>query len=305
MQSSIMQTETWAEFKQRHGWHYQQLLGLMVLRRPLQLGFDFLYIPEVTIEEGESIPAMAARAQSALNRAKTPRTVFGRAEFLIPYSDKEHKRLVHAGYVKAADEVQPEFRQVLDLQPSLVDIKTHMKPKGRYNTGLAEKKGVTVTFDHSDEAIKAFIQLSHATAARKGFAGRSDAYLTDLISWLGHHKMGGLAVARFEGHILAAAVVSFYSKRGSYLYGVSADQHREVMAPYLLHFRLIEEAKRRGCTQYDLIGVAPPDAPSSHSWAGISRFKREFGGETIQYLGSYDRVYRPSVYALYRVARRK
>lgn len=299
-----MQTAEWARFKSRHGWHYHHLLGLYVLSHPLKFGLEFCYIPEITVPSHHTASATFARAQAALSRARTASTVFGRAEFLIPYHERDHTILLHAGFVKAKDEVQPAWRQVIDISGSLASIRDTMRPKGRYNLGLAEKKGVTVHVDLSGEAEQAFMALNRATAARKGYVGREGSYLSDLMHTLAHHKMGGLWVATYQNTILSAAMVSFYGTRASYLYGVSSSLNRAVMSPYLLHMAIIHEAKQRGCTEYDLIGIAPVDAREHHPWAGMTRFKREFGGSSVRYLGAYDRIYRPALYTLYRAMRK-
>ncbi len=304
-QTSFMQSKMWADFKSKHGWSFQNHFDLFVLMHQLKWRFNFTYIPEITLSPEHSFSAQVARSQSALSKSRTDTTIFGRAEFAVPYSENGHKTLINAGFVKSKDEVQPAWRQVIDLKPSLAEIRRCMRSKGRYNLGLAEKKGVTVAHDKSQSAVEAFLMLNSATAKRKGFSGRSDAYLRSMIDALHDEKMGQLWVAKLDGVILSAAIVVFYGERASYLYGVSSDEHRSVMSPYLLHFAIMRAAKARGCTEYDLIGVAPDSASASHPWAGISRFKREFGGETVRYLGSYDRVYRPALYTIYRTMRGK
>jgi lipid II:glycine glycyltransferase (peptidoglycan interpeptide bridge formation enzyme) len=75
------------------------------------------------------------------------------------------------------------------------------------------------------------------------------------------------------------------------------------MAPYLLHWELMRDAKACGLRFYDWWGVAPVEA-ENHPWFGISRFKRGFGGEEVGALGTFDIVAKPVVYYFYRVARR-
>ncbi len=58
-------------------------------------------------------------------------------------------------------------------------------------------------------------------------------------------------------------------------------------APHLVQWRIIEAAQARGCTQYDLWGIAPAGAPD-HPWAGFSVFKRGFGGREIRYMHAHD-----------------
>lgn len=304
MSTSIMQTRGWGDFKAVFSWKAHQALGLFVLERKVNFGRSFLYIPEITYKNNESFSALAARSQAALSHLKSAKTIFGRAEFLIPYSPESNNALISAGFIKSVDEVQPEWRQEVDLRSSIDEIKLQMKQKGRYNVGLAARHGVVVEEDESSEAINCFAELIHNTARRQKFVGRGKEYYAKLIHFLVEEKTGGLWVARYHGNILAGAIMAFYGDRASYLYGASSDQDRSVMAPHLLHFTLMKEAKQRGCQVYDLIGVAPTDA-KKHPWSGITRFKKEFGGETVHYLGSYDRVYSPGWYSLYKMARRK
>jgi lipid II:glycine glycyltransferase (peptidoglycan interpeptide bridge formation enzyme) len=51
--------------------------------------------------------------------------------------------------------------------------------------------------------------------------------------------------------------------------------------------------KARGCATYDLLGIAPPDAPPDHPWQGISAFKEKFGGEVVMYPPEQEIVLRP------------
>ena len=75
--------------------------------------------------------------------------------------------------------------------------------------------------------------------------------------------------------------------------------HRNVMAPYLLHFEIMRKAKILGHQWYDLYGVAPPGQIGG-AWANISAFKRKFGGCEQEYVPSLDLVYDPDAYAQFR-----
>lgn len=303
MQTSLMQTKSWGDFKGSFGWQSDYRSGLLVLKRKVWKDYALLYIPEIIVDE-PGLASMASKTAAILSTRRDGRTIFGRAEFLFPYNPESDLILRSAGFVKANDEVQPEFRQEVDLSVSLDEIRAQMKQKGRYNINLAIKKGVIVTKDNTREAINSFCILMTETATRQRFSVRNSQYFRLLVESLDRDGVGGLWLAKFNGKILAAAIVSFVGTRASYLYGASSDQNRSIMAPYLLHFELIKEAKRRGCLIYDFIGVAPPEAGPKHPWAGITRFKKEFGGQTVRYLGSYDLIWRPFIYLLYTKARK-
>ena len=51
---------------------------------------------------------------------------------------------------------------------------------------------------------------------------------------------------------------------------------------------MIQEAKKRGCTLYNFWGVSPDNKPK-HPWAGLSLFKKGFGGFEETYLHAQDK----------------
>jgi lipid II:glycine glycyltransferase (peptidoglycan interpeptide bridge formation enzyme) len=75
------------------------------------------------------------------------------------------------------------------------------------------------------------------------------------------------------------------------------------MAPHLLQWRGIERARARGSRYYDFRGIAGSDHPSD-PWAGMTRFKKGFGGFGESLVGTWDYPFKPFHYALYRIGRR-
>ena len=84
----------------------------------------------------------------------------------------------------------------------------------------------------------------------------------------------------------AAAIIIFYNGQAFYHHsGSRAGAGSNVS--YLLQWRVIQEAKKRGCTLYNFWGIAPEDRPN-HAWAGLSLFKKGFGGFAEAYLHAQD-----------------
>jgi lipid II:glycine glycyltransferase (peptidoglycan interpeptide bridge formation enzyme) len=118
-----------------------------------------------------------------------------------------------------------------------------------------------------------------------------------------------LFLAEYQGEPLAAIMVFAYSKRAWYFYGASSDVHREYMPTYLLQWEAMKWSRKMGCVEYDLWGV--PDEGEKELEAnfmkrtdglwGVYRFKRGFGGRLYRSVESWDRVYKPAIYALYRL----
>lgn len=205
-------------------------------------------------------------------------------------------------FVKTID-LQPADTLITDLRVSREQRLAAMHPKSRYNLGLAERKGVqidlaaTVAFD---EVWPIFLK----TAKRGKFSLHPKAYYQTMLATLATGPCRAfLAVARFEGVIVAANLMIDEGKTRTYLHGASGDKHREVMAPYLLHSALMDDAAQKGMEAYDWWGVAP-DGVDKHAWAGVTRFKLGFGGERVSYPGTFDAVLHPARYGLYILARR-
>jgi lipid II:glycine glycyltransferase (peptidoglycan interpeptide bridge formation enzyme) len=159
---------------------------------------------------------------------------------------------------------------------------------------------------HFEEAWRVFEQ----TASRDVFRLHPKAYYRRMIQAKEIERSRGrevcrafLATASHEGEILAANVMIDFGDTRTYLHGASSNVKRNFMAPYLLHWELMKDAKSRGIAFYDWWGVAPIEADANHTWAGISRFKRGFGGEEISYPGTFDCVLRPWHYSIYHYLR--
>jgi lipid II:glycine glycyltransferase (peptidoglycan interpeptide bridge formation enzyme) len=189
-------------------------------------------------------------------------------------SDKNF-RLAHAHY-------QPEWTLKINLSGSINDILGQMKQKGRYNIKVAQKHGVTIRVTHDSRDVKAFYEILQKTCTRDGFGIHSEHYYQTLVTFLVKNDLGTLYVAEKDGQIMAGMVATFYGETGTYYYGASDHAHRPLMAPYLLQWEALQEAKRRGCLWYDFLGVAPPDSPY-HPWAGVTDFKEKFGGVRVEY----------------------
>lgn len=291
---SILQTEFWAKFKSQFGWRTLPVLKYFGLERELFLGRSMLYFPE--------LPNLLAARGILKALPVNKKRIFTRFEINQPYSEADLQQLSEMGLIKSFEEVQPEHRQVISLQPPEQEILNQIKPKGRYNINVAKRSHLTLK-KGGQELLNDFVHLYEQTANRAGFSGRSLSYFQQLVSVLEEQQAGEVIVVYSGRQPLAAAIICYYGGVASYLYGGSANVKRELMAPYLLHFEAMRCAKERGCHSYDLLAVSPPDLPN-HKYAGITHFKTQFGGTRVDLVGSYDLVHRQGWYTLYKFAQK-
>lgn len=217
---------------------------------------------------------------------------------------------------------QPQHTLIVDLSKSEDELLAAMHEKTRYNIRLAARHGVAIEQSSPDsvgQMFDDFYRLLTETARRDKFHLHSATYYRKMIETLRTRDSApgtraasvSIFTARHDKSILAAALVLSFGGTTTYLHGASSDAKRNLMAPHLLHWEIIKQAKRDGCRSYDFWGIAPPDQPN-HPWAGITRFKMGFsalggsasggGGEVITMPDAAELPLRPFWYRMYRLA---
>lgn len=243
---------------------------------------------------------------------------------------------LHSSFITSPRHIHCEATRIIDLSASEEEILAQMKQKGRYNIKVAQKNDITVK-ESTD--IDAFYDLVTKTGKRDGFVHLSKKQYQ---VFLDHLPGSVLLLAYLSRSVLdrrddkqtepIAGVLSvIWGKRLTYYYGASNHAHRALMAPYLLQWESIRFAKARGCTEYDLLGIAPQksakgEQPSptavakamavkrlwpsrgrrakSHPWEGVSHFKEKFGGEVVTYPKERIVILKPVVYWMLNMKRR-
>lgn len=197
---------------------------------------------------------------------------------------------------EAASTIQPPDTVQLDLQKSLDTLLDECKQKWRYNIRLAQKKGVKVhcfSGDNAESAIPLFYRLYQKTAARDGITIHTEQYYRSLCRHAAdkssntEHIRISVYSAYFEEKPIAAIITLFSLTEAVYLYGASANEHRNLMPAYFLQWQAIHDAKQYGCLTYDFYGIPPTDDPR-HPMHGLFRFKTGFGGTIIHRVGTLD-----------------
>jgi lipid II:glycine glycyltransferase (peptidoglycan interpeptide bridge formation enzyme) len=191
----------------------------------------------------------------------------------------------------------------VDLRPSEAAILAQMKPKGRYNIGVARRHGVSIIEDTSPQGLVDFQSIYEETATRQGMAAKPPDYFQTLVSLFSPLHHGSIYFAEYQGLRLATALVIYFGSRATYFFGGSRDIHREVMAPYLLHFEIMCKSKALGHEWYDLWGIAPASEPD-HPWKNFTAFKAKFGGCEVHLVPTLDYVYDDAAYDCYVAAQK-
>jgi lipid II:glycine glycyltransferase (peptidoglycan interpeptide bridge formation enzyme) len=189
----------------------------------------------------------------------------------------------------------------LDLNPSEDQLFSSLKSKTRYNVRLAQKKGVTVSIDDSIETFNQYIDLWKQTTKRQRFYSHTQQYHEKMWQFMHSTDIAHLLTASYQGKVLVAWILFVFNGVLYYPYGASSDLHRDLMASNLLMWEAIKFGKSKKCTSFDMWGSLGPNPKPTDPWYGFHRFKQGYGGELVEFVGSYDLVINPLVYPLFKL----
>jgi peptidoglycan pentaglycine glycine transferase (the first glycine) len=284
---SILQSWAWGEFQQALGHKIYRFSGEsyvnFVTELKLMLGKKYLYSSKGPLGDVQA-------ALNDLQNFQADKTmVFARLEPALPIK-----------LPKAVKDTQPTLNWLLDITKSEEEILAAMKPKHRYNINLAVKKGVIVKAGTKQDILEIW-KLLLETAGKNKFRLHPQNYYWQMFEALSPDYLK-IFLAQYQGQTLAGLFLAIFGDTAVFLHGGSSVINKEVMAPYALHWEAIKFARENGLKLYDFGGVAPIE-DSQHTWAGVSRFKRGFGGFELAMPGAFDLVFSPLWYTVYKNAR--
>ena len=190
----------------------------------------------------------------------------------------------------------------LDLNKSEEKLFSSLESKTRYNVRVAIKKGVEIFENSTAEGMEQYIKILEETTKRQGFYAHSPDYFRKMWQSFGNTDMIRIFNAVYEDTILVSWVLFLYNGVLYYPYGASRAVHRNVMASNLMMWEMITYGKKQGCRQFDMWGSLGPEPNPNDPWYGFHKFKSGYGGDLIEFLGSYDLVLDPGLYKLFRIA---
>jgi hypothetical protein len=191
---------------------------------------------------------------------------------------------------KTPTNILPSNTIFLDLNKNEEQLLGAMKSKTRYNIRLSKRKGVEVN-SYSMNYIDEWYKLYKETSKRNGITLHNKEYFQSILNThtndLNSPAEVKLLMADYDNEHLAAMFLILSKSRGTYLYGASSGEKRNLMATYAIQWEAIKQSQQAGCNEYDLFGSAPNSNPG-HPMHGLYRFKSGFGGYMFHRMGCWD-----------------
>jgi len=290
---SLLQSWAWGALRERYGWRARRYFwvddhrprgAISVLRRRLPGGLGLHYAPRGPVLDGNLAvwPAFwdALRARLQADR--------GTVLKVDPeWSDAPARAALEGvGGRRSARPIQHQATYVVDLRGG-GEALMRVKASTRRNIREGERMGIMVEASDTPAAVDLFYDLLVESADRRRFVVRPRTYYQDLVAAFRARGQVSVYLARHEAIPVAAAVMMFFGPSLIYLFGGTHLPAARLKPGYLLHWRAMEDAQRRGCTRYDMWGVPLEPAPA-HPGYGYYVFKSRFNGQLVRYVGLYD-----------------
>ncbi|GIW59740.1 MAG: peptidoglycan bridge formation protein FemAB [Patescibacteria group bacterium] len=214
-------------------------------------------------------------------------------------SQKRTALLQEIPELRLGKELFTRYNFIIDLTLSEEALLARMHPKTRYNINLAQRKGVQIAFRNDDEAFQIFLDRYFETTKRNGFHGHDTNYHRNVWNVFKKYNMAQILISTYNNTPLTVWMLVTSDNTLYYPYGGSTTLYREVMASNLVAWEAIKYGKSQNLQKFDLWGALGPDAVTTDPYYGFHRFKSGYGGDHLEYLGSFDLVVNPQQYQLF------
>lgn len=223
--------------------------------------------------------------------------VFIRIRTQLPDTPKHHQIMHTIRAKESLIHVTADHTTIVDLNRTEDELLSAMRQQTRYEIRRSEKRGINVTRVASLENIERFHALQAETAKRQNFIAPSLEYLRAICTAFGDNAY--MYEASKDGVSLNLAIALKFENEIAYFEAASTTDAKKEPGAYAIIWRLMLDAKAEGVASLNLWGTAPAHTPT-HRYAGVTTFKRGFGGRDVAYLPAHDIVLQPLRYTITR-----
>jgi len=168
---------------------------------------------------------------------------------------------------------------VLDLAPSIDELRKKLDAKWRNHLKRAEKNGLNMVAGTGSDEYRIFCQIYNQMRKRKTFETTVDVEEFGRIQEdLPESQRMRILICQDKGAPVAGLVTTAMGDSAIYLLGATNEEGLKLQGAYLLQWAMIKWLKENGIRWYDLGGIDPDRNP------GVYSFKRGFSGADLTQL---------------------
>lgn len=263
-------------------------------------GISFFYCPYGPVAAAWTPELLEAIREFFVPVARRTGAAFVRLDAEGLETLPEIKRVPNRLAVTAS--LQPRAEWLLDISGEQEAIWMGMRGHARYNIRLAERVHAQLEIYEPGKApLNTFFTLMQTTAGRDRFSIQSQKYYEAVLQSV-PPEHGFVAVCTIEGKPAAVAFFAEYDGVVHYVFAGSSNDFRKIAPPYFVIWNAILEARKRGWQALDFGGIT--DEVKSTHLAGVTGFKKRFGGYAVTHQNPTDLVYKPFKYTLFSLYKR-
>jgi len=303
---TFLQSWNWGEVNISQGFKVIRLAvyeGLKIIAcaqmifQPAKRGRHYL-IPGGPVADYSKTDALKILLDDIKTKAKEDGAWFVRVRPDEKSTDILLKEFKDFGFVRSPMHVHGENTIVLDITNDLDDILKNMRKTTRYLIRKSENSGLSLEIFKDSKQIDILTSLQEDTVKRHKFIGFSEKLFKLQMDIFGNEGQALFFVCKMKNIPLAAAIIMLYGEKAFYHHSGSSNEGQKTNSSYFMQWEIIKEVKRLGYKYYDFWGIAPTDNPN-HRFAGVTTFKKGFGGERLDWLHAQDLIISPMYWLTY------
>lgn len=299
MNTHLLQSHEWEAYSKLEGHQTFWLDGdgyqLLAIQHSTPLG-NYLYCPYGPALDPKHPEESLKQALSALkNLAHEQNAFFIRIE---PTSPFDPSTLTKLGLIKSHD-LDPAHTWVLDLTIPQEEILSDIEKRKLRHWRTHINRGITLRTTQDPEQITILTKFLTNLGERDHFNPQDENHLKNQLK----SGFATLYIAELEGQPIAAALIYDYNGVRYYAHAATDDEHRKLMAGTIILIQMIIDAQDSGAKTFDFWGITTSNDPT-HPWYGFTQYKKSFGGQQVDYSGTWDLPLNHLKYSLYNFLRR-
>lgn len=192
------------------------------------------------------------------------------------------------GFKKAPIHIHPEVTWELDISRPEDEILANMRKTTRYLIRKSEQeKEFVIKENNTIEGVEYFYKIYLETKKRQEFVAFPLEYIKKEFLAFNSENQISILLGEYQKEIISGGIFIFWQNICFYHHGASSKKYQKNPTSYLLLWQAIKRAKERGCKKFNFWGIAETEC-KNHPWAGLTLFKKGFGGEKKEYLKTQD-----------------
>lgn len=288
----LQQSSLWNEFQKRSNnkTFYKETdeYSYLGIKNSTPIG-DYLYFPYGPYIKNNDLSVY----DQIIEIAKKEKCIFARVE------PQNHISSQVVSKFKKKDDINPSHTLIIDISKSKEEIISGFSSSTRRHYNAIKRTDLKVVVSKDPKDAKYLYELQSKLFNRKNLNYFPQSYFENQMK----EDFATLYLCYLNDKVIGAVLYFDYQDTRYYMQAATDEEYRDLPVSVALVTSGMFDAKDKGLTKYDFWGIAPEGAPKTHPWYGFTTFKKRFGGEPVEYLGTYDIIVNPFLYTIYGILR--